>query len=236
MENAVAVEIQPQEENTPIFQVLQSEQINELVTALSKAQGEIENAAKDMENTFFKSTYASLAGVRDATKNALAKYALAVIQQPTIINGKVYLITTLAHASGQWMRSFLPIRPVKDDPQGLGGALTYMRRYGLGAITGVASEDDDDGNAASGNTTDKPARQVVKSATGISRTNSKSLNAWHNEQLAAINAAVTLEDLRSIYPAIVKQAQENGCTEDQIGLLTMQKDNRKEFLTNQEAK
>lgn len=122
---------------------LQSEQINEIALALSKCQAEITFAVKDSANPFFKSKYADLASVWGACRDPLAKNDLAVVQQMTVENEKSYLITTLIHKSGQWFRSMSPLNPVKIDPQGLGSAITYMRRYALSAIVGVIQDDDD---------------------------------------------------------------------------------------------
>ena len=122
----------------------QSENINELVTALSKAQGEITCAVKDTSNAFFKSRYADLSSVWNACRAPLSKNGLAVFQ--TMENkddGKIILVTTLAHSSGQWIRSYLPVLMVKQDAQGMGSSITYSRRYALSAIVGVAPDDDD---------------------------------------------------------------------------------------------
>lgn len=128
----------------------QSENINELAGALAKAQGEIRGAVKDSTNPHFKSKYADLASVWDACRLPLSKHGLAVIQttEPTD-NGRVRVITTLAHSSGQWVRGTLDVAPTQNTPQGMGSALTYCRRYALAAMVGVAPDDDDDGNAAS---------------------------------------------------------------------------------------
>lgn len=126
--------------------------INELATALSKAQGEITGALKDSANPFFKSKYADLASCWDACRTPLSKNGLALTQFPTTQEGATYLVTTLLHTSGQWMRSALIVQPKDDTPQGMGSALTYARRYALTAIVGVAQVDDD-GNAASGRPT-----------------------------------------------------------------------------------
>jgi len=127
----------------------QSEQINELATALAKAQGEIAPAIKDKNNPFFKSSYADLSSIWNACKVPLSKNGLAVLQTTETKEGQLILITTLAHASGQWIRSFLPVLSEKQNAQGLGSALTYMRRYALSAMVGVTSDEDDDGNACS---------------------------------------------------------------------------------------
>lgn len=210
-----------------MFTNLQSDPISDLYKALATAQGQIENAGKDTDNTFFKSKYATLASVRMACRDALSKNGLAVIQQPTVFDGKLYLLTTLSHNSGQWMRSFLPIRPVKDDPQGLGSAITYMRRYALAAITGVAPDDDDDGNAASGK-----KESVV--AEGNKRTHNPAIDKWVSVAIGDINACETLDDLAKAYRLAIKHAQASGCTDDQIDMMAMQKDNRKAFLSDPE--
>jgi len=143
-----------------------SNDINELITALSKAQGEMSAAAKDSNNPFFGSKYADLSSVWNACRDALSQHGLAVIQTMNKADdGEMYLATTLGHASGQWMRSYLPIKikvpenaetdkwgkPKKvNELQLLGSCLTYLRRYALAAIVGVAPDEDDDGNSAMG--------------------------------------------------------------------------------------
>lgn len=126
-----------------------SEQINELAKALAKAQGEIKGAKKSSDNPFFKSKYADLSEVWEACRDALSKNDVAVTQIPTVTSEGVFVLETmLLHSSGQWIRGVYPITPTKNDPQGVGSAITYARRYALAAMVGVAQEDDD-GNAAS---------------------------------------------------------------------------------------
>jgi len=136
----------------------QSEQINELASALAKAQGEILPAIKDCANPFFKSKYADLNSVWNACRQPLSKNGLSVTQTFDT-NGEMYLITTLMHSSGQWISSKLPVVTVKKDAQEYGKAITYMRRYALSAIVGVAPDDDDDGNSASGKTYNVPEQK-----------------------------------------------------------------------------
>lgn len=124
-----------------------SENINELATALSKAQGEMTSAKKDSINPHFKSKYADLSSVWDACREPLFKNGLAVIQITRHKEGKIEVVTMLTHSSGQWIKSFLPVIMTKQDAQGLGSSLTYSRRYALSAIVGVAP-DDDDGEAS----------------------------------------------------------------------------------------
>lgn len=122
---------------------LMSENINEIIAALAKAQGKIQPAAKDKANPFFKSKYADLSSVWDACRDALTENGLAVVQTINKTPDGMSLITTLGHSSGQWMRSEMPIMLTKTDPQSLGSIITYYRRYCLAAMTGVAPEDDD---------------------------------------------------------------------------------------------
>jgi len=131
-----------------------SEQLNELATALAKAQAEMEGAVKASINPFFakpgdarKGAYADLSSVRDACFPALTKYGIAVVQSPTADGAKVSVETLLLHTSGQWIRDTLTVTAKDDSPQAIGSATTYCRRYSLQAFAGIAPEDDD-GNAA----------------------------------------------------------------------------------------
>lgn len=129
-----------------------SESIAELSAALAKAQGLLEGAKKDSNNPFFKSKYADLASVWDACRKPLSDNNLSVVQlagssceNPEIIT----IETMLCHSSGEWISGALSVKPVKTDPQAIGSCITYLRRYSLQAIVGIAPEDDD-GNEASG--------------------------------------------------------------------------------------
>jgi hypothetical protein len=121
--------------------------IGKLSTALAKAQGEIRGATKDSTNPHFRSKYADLASVRDAIQDALSKHSIAYMQFPEG-GPETITITTILACGEEWMRASYQMRPVKSDPQGMGSAITYARRYALMAAVGVAPEDDD-GNAAS---------------------------------------------------------------------------------------
>lgn len=149
-----------------------SEQINELATALAKAQGEIGGAVKDAQNPHFRSKYADLASVREAAK-PLAKHGLAVIQSCRMAvrdDGMVAEVETrLLHSSGQWMADTLAVPVSKPDAQGIGSAITYGRRYTLAAFAGIAPEDDD-GEAAVGRSADRApagAMNVAKVAVSV---------------------------------------------------------------------
>lgn len=126
-----------------------SEMVNELAGALAKAQGQMEAAKKSSANPFFKSKYADLAAVIDAVRKPFSDNGLSYVQGTEIDDtDAIIVVTRLMHASGQWIESRLKMKPVKADPQGIGSAITYARRYALQSIAGVPAEDDD-GNAAS---------------------------------------------------------------------------------------
>jgi len=126
-----------------------SDSIAGLAAALSKAQATMTSAKKDSTNPHFKSRYADLASIWDACRESLTKNGLAVVQLPGKDETGYYVETVLTHASGEFIAEKLHIVPTKDDPQGLGSAITYARRYGLAAVAGIAP-DDDDGEAAMG--------------------------------------------------------------------------------------
>jgi hypothetical protein len=145
-----------------------SDFINELATSLAKAQGSITTASKDKQNPFLKSSYADLASVMAAARAHLSANGLSVIQTAeTDDTGGVSVTTMLAHASGQWISGTMSMTAGeergKSSAQVLGSIVTYLRRYGYMAITGVvADDDDDDGNSATGKPAQsKPAAQAA---------------------------------------------------------------------------
>jgi hypothetical protein len=126
-----------------------SPSLTKLFTALGKAQSELSPAKADSTNPHFRSRYADLTSVWDAIRGPFATHGLAVIQLPGSADGGTITCTTvLGHTSGEWVSSTLTLALSKTDPQAVGSALTYARRYLLTAIAGVSPEDDD-GNAAS---------------------------------------------------------------------------------------
>lgn len=121
-----------------------SESIKNLADALCKFQSGMGAIAKDSDNPFFKSRYASLAAIIEDTREGLAKNGLSYAQFPA----EDGLTTVLMHNSGEWMAARFAMKPVDSKPQSVGSALTYARRYALCAILGLQVEDDD-GNEAS---------------------------------------------------------------------------------------
>ena len=146
--------------------VNQSDTIGALAAALAKAQGSLNAALKDSKNPHLKNKYADLASIWNAAREPLAANELAVIQTTERDEGGQYLVTTLAHSSGEWIRGHLSIGTDGANKgvnlnQALGSSISYMRRYALAAIVGVI-QDDDDGNASSGNGHNQARRDSAK--------------------------------------------------------------------------
>jgi len=188
--------------------MIASDEIHELATALSKAQGEIEDAAKGAENPYFKSKYADLAAVRGVIREPLAKNGLAIVQNPATVQGGVEVETILLHSSGQFMSSKLFMPVAKSDAQGIGSAITYARRYSLLSILCLATEDDD-GNAAvrgggnvSYNDTPKPAdgamKAAIKDLQDAATGGSPSLTAIWNTLPQSVRANIPADELAKI--------------------------------------
>ena len=127
-----------------------SESIKSLAIALCKFQGSVAKVKKEATNPFFKSKYATLANILDVISKPLSENGLAVSQLPV---GETGLTTILMHESGEFIMETYQMKPVKNDPQGIGSSITYQRRYAIGAVLGLNIDDDDDGNGASGNKT-----------------------------------------------------------------------------------
>lgn len=129
-----------------------SESIKNIAKALALFQAEIKNPANTADNPFFKSKYAPLSDILSMARPILSKHGLSVLQSPSGDGQNVTVTTLITHESGEWIESEpLTLKADKATAQGAGSAITYARRYALSAMLGISSEDDDDGNYASGN-------------------------------------------------------------------------------------
>jgi hypothetical protein len=132
-----------------------SESVAALASALAKAQAQLINPEKSLTATIRSGRageaersfrYAPLASGLDIVRKTLGQHEIAIVQTTTVDNavGMVNLTTMLAHASGEWIASDWPICPIAEtaNPQRMGAALTYARRYALFTLVGIAGEDD----------------------------------------------------------------------------------------------
>jgi hypothetical protein len=126
--------------------MIKSESIKNIAAAMLVFAAEVDKIEKTETNPFFKSKYASLPNILAAIKTPLERAKLVVSCIPT---GDNQLTTLVLHTeSGEYLGGTNNMMPVKSDPQSLGSAITYNRRYCIGAILNLNIDDDDDGNTA----------------------------------------------------------------------------------------
>ena len=127
--------------------------------ALVKAISECENVTASRINSHFKSRYYGLSDLLAEIKPVLGRYGLAAFQVPCSNADRVWISTTIIHTSGhKFDCGELGVNAAGLNPQNIGTAFTYLKRYALSTCLGVASElEDDDGNQAS-----KPSVQAYQ--------------------------------------------------------------------------
>jgi len=110
---------------------------------LAHAQFAVENATKGSVNPHFKNRYADLAEVLNTVRPVFSSFGLSIIQNPSFDGSMVSVTTVLGHSGGGYITAVASCVPQKSDAQGVGAATTYLRRYSLASMAGVAQEDDD---------------------------------------------------------------------------------------------
>jgi len=125
-----------------------SSSVKEIASALNAFQKGMRSIKEESENPFFKSKYADLAEVLNTVRPVLAANGLSVIQSPSFDGAICHVTTTIAHSGGGYIFGTMSCVPAKMDGQGVGASTTYLRRYSLAAVCGVAQEDDDGQSAA----------------------------------------------------------------------------------------
>ena len=172
----------------------QSETIGALAASLCKAQAELENVIKDAKNPHYKSDYATLAAIRDAVYPVFAKHGLSVVQLLGFDGGVVTLETQLMHNSGEWLRGTAATPAPKQDPQGIGSACSYLRRYSLAALAGLAQADDD-GEGAKGNGKPAPQKRAPDQSDTAPRPVEKKAEPWMTKMPIGRKKGTLLGDL-----------------------------------------
>jgi len=200
-----------------------TDSIANISMALSKFQAAVTNPKKESVNPHFKSKYADLDSIINAIRPALNECDLAFIQNPVKDENGIGVYTILLHKSGEYIQ-FDPVYiPIKaETPHQVGAALTYARRYSLGAALGIATDEDDDGNSIQ----QRQSKQQDKQSMNSNHSGSK--QPQRPQKLA------TEKQRRKIF---AMGLDEKGLTEDQLKKLVRYqtgKENTKE-LTMQEA-
>jgi hypothetical protein len=125
----------------------QSESVNELATALAKAQAEIRNPGKNTKNTFFKNEYADLTAVLGCIRPVAAANGLSFIQAVEAYNGNVAVSSQISHSSGQWIKQVASVevpKSSKNPIQDLGSMATYLKRYQAQSMWAICADEDTD--------------------------------------------------------------------------------------------
>jgi hypothetical protein len=199
--------------------VERSADIAQIAAAIVGAQADMPRVPKAAENPFFKSRYADLAGIIETAQPVLAAHGLGVVQSADCDGDVAAVETMLLHTSGEWISSRTVLKPAKPDPQGMGSAITYARRYAYMAIVGMASEDDD-GNAATKPVVVKPSpRQPPKDDMEKKRAayfaNAAKLGVEGEQAKATVKgmfelehfAEATVEQLRDAYMVLKEESR-----------------------------
>ena len=125
----------------------QSESINELTSALAKAQSEIRNPSKNTKNTFFKNEYADLTAVLGCIRPVASANGLSFIQSVEAYNGNVAVSSQISHVSGQWVKQVASVelpKSSKNPIQDLGSIATYLKRYQAQSMWAICADEDTD--------------------------------------------------------------------------------------------
>lgn len=196
-----------------------SDTITKIADALVKAQAAMKPAIKDSRNPHFNSRYADLASVWDAIREPLTSNGLSVIQMVGSNElERTTLTTRVTHVSGEWIESTWQIPVGKQDPQGLGSAISYARRYALASAVGVV-QDDDDGNAAMPRQTQQQEYQPKHFSLA--------------DACEKLESVTTLEELETEYKKAYREATMSKASTE---ALTQVKDKVKEKLGSGEVK
>lgn len=142
-----------------------SESVVKIASALLKAQKLMGGATKGAANPYFKSKYADYGAVLEACKDLLNENGVVILQPHVSEEGRNFVETTLLHESGEFVSSLTEVVCAKaNDPQALGSAITYARRYGLQSLLAMPTEDDDGERAMQ-----RPAQQQAKPAAPVAK-------------------------------------------------------------------
>jgi hypothetical protein len=180
-----------------------SESIKTIAPALVQFSSEVGKIAKKSENPFFKNKYAALPDILSAIAEPLHKSGLTVIQLPC---GDNQLETIILHTSGEWIGEAYALKPVKNDPQSMGSAITYARRYAIGAMLNLNIDIDDDGNKAS--EPQKEQKQQVAQTTQAQLPELKPEDkAMWDKFVTAMKGGCTIEQFRTKWTISDKTAE-----------------------------
>lgn len=202
-----------------------SENIGELISALAKAQLKFGAAKKDSENPYYGSKYADLGAVIGAVRPALAEQGIALMHTlESDLERQVAIVTVGLYREEQFISETIEAPAVskgkdgqpKFDVQTLGAAWSYLRRYSIQSICGLASEDDD-GNSLQNDNKPIPAKKGKDSATHQAMRDATKgpqqvqQGEYYPDQTATV-------DGKTVSPAIAERAVRSGFLKSAQGL------------------
>ncbi|HEC2186870.1 TPA: ERF family protein [Staphylococcus delphini] len=187
-----------------------SESVVEINKAMVAFRKEVKQPLKDKNNPFFKSKYVPLENVVEAIDEAATPHGLSYTQWAlNDKDGRVGVATMLMHESGEYIE-YDPVfmNAEKNTPQGAGSLISYLKRYSLSAIFGITSDQDDDGNAASGkqkksepkasNQTVGVLKQEVLNFVGLMKSLNKDVTQQQAEQTFGIQSYTTITEQQAV--------------------------------------
>src|SRR6476619_7235990 len=208
-----------------------SESVAALAAALATAQAELVNPEKSLTATIRTGRpgegersfrYAPLASGLDIVRKTLGQHEIATVQTTAIDTaaGMVNLTTTLAHASGEWIASDWPVCPIAEtaNPQRMGAALTYARRYALFTLVGIAGEDDLDAPDLTTPTDRTPGPQTAKAHGNGQLKGTRHPSPWQGRRDAADHRQATptlaTESSAQLRDRLLTEVHELGSSDD----------------------
>lgn len=214
-----------------------SESIKELAGALVKAQMAIEAVKKDKVGRIqgkdgkqgYEYKYSDLASVIEHIKQPLNDNGLVFIQSPERADGGIIVATRIMHVSGEWVEGETYVPVPFATAQAFGSAISYGKRYGLQAMTGLPSEDDDGKKATDDDGMAPMNKGAASPASPPAPKASKLTPAQFQEHANAIGNAATTEALHAAYVKAYRAADAAG-DKQAVSRFTDLKDERKESL------
>jgi hypothetical protein len=208
----------------------QSEQTNDLIAALAKAQADYPSIGNNRTNPFFKSEYADYDSIMCSIRPLLAKNGLVLNQYTSIDDEKATrtLHTRLCHSSGQWMESRERIIPEKNDDQKWASTVTFKKRHQAMALLNITIDRDkydddaesnvqqsrmDDRRGTAPNYTYQPSEQPYETVNALEYSElEKALKGWPDLATAIMKSykISSLAELpRARYALVIQKVREN---------------------------
>lgn len=177
-----------------------SESITKISPALIKFHSEVGTIEKDGENPYLKTKYATLDSINKTIRPVLANNKLAIMQNVISGDGIITVKTKLLHESSEWMESEgTTLRLQKVDPQGVGAAITYARRYDLSAFLSLDTGEEDDGASQVGDGYEPiPENAITQEQVGALKSKAMQFAKARNQTEQAVYDVLQIKDIKQL--------------------------------------